>query len=428
MGRTIASAVRGPLLPPAWPVLLIFVFYPVWWLLGLTGFVWAIVAVAVFIGLCRRRSVRLPTGSGTWLLFLAWMFASLLAIDDPTRMMVALHRASLYISATVLFVYVFNLPEGLAPRVVGALAAFWAAVVSIGLAALFWPSFQVASLAARLLPRSLLSSGYIVDLTTVRLAQIHDFLGFPVGRPTGPFAYTNQWGSALVLLTPFALVARSVRPRPWRWLTPVLGVIGLVPLVVSLDRGAWLSLIAAGVYVVFRLAMRAELGHVGRIAISMTLLGAVVLATPLGGLVQERIETPHSNKGRLEIYGQVIDQVRSSPLFGYGGPREAKGSKYLPQLGTQGAFWLVLYSHGVPGAALFVGFFLAALWRSRRVKTLIPFASHVVIFIGLVQLPYYGMLPAGIHVLMVATALALRGDAPSTAVAEPRIRTMTMST
>jgi hypothetical protein len=59
---------------------------------------------------------------------------------------------------------------------------------------------------------------------------------------------------------------------------------------------------------------------------------------------------------------------------------------------------------------LFTGFFLTVLWRSRRTRSPVAFWAHVVILVGLVQMPYYGMLPAGIHVLMAASALALRGD------------------
>jgi O-antigen ligase len=134
-----------------------------------------------------------------------------------------------------------------------------------------------------------------------------------------------------------------------------------------------------------------------------------LLATPLGGLFEDRLATPHSNRGRFEIYRQVVEQVEKAPVFGYGGPQEAVG-KYLPQLGTQGTFWLVLFSHGVPGAILFTGFFVLMLWRSRRARTSLAFSSHVVILIGLVQMPYYGLLPAGIHIMMCASALALRPD------------------
>jgi O-antigen ligase len=321
--------------------------------------------------------------------------------------MVAIHRATLYGSATIHFVYLFNAPDDIVEISVGALAWFWAGIIVLGLLAIAFSSFELNTPIERLLPGGLIRSNYILDMTHVRLAQIHDFLGFPVGRPTGPFAYTNQWGSAFALLVPFVIVARALRPRPWHWLAPLLGAIGLVPLVVSLDRGAWLSLALGGAYVVFRLAMRAQLGSLARLLLTVALLGCIILLTPLGGLIQERIEVPHSNESRLEIYGQVIDEVARQPLFGFGGPQEAQGP-YLPPLGTQGAFWLVLYSHGVPGAAFFVGFFVYAFWRSRGAVTPIAFAAHVVILIALIQLPYYGLLPAGIHILMAAAALSFR--------------------
>ncbi len=389
-------------------MLVLFVLYPVWWLLGLTGFIWAILCVPMLLWLYWRPSIRVPSGFGIWLLFLLWMCASMIALDDPTRLLVAGHRASIYVSATILLVYVYNLPEHVISRLVGALATFWAAIVVIGLVAIPFSSLEFSSVTERLLPGGLLNSEYVVDMVHVRLAQVHDFLGFPVGRPTGPFAYTNQWGSAFVLLVPFVVLAMSIRPRPWRWLGPLLGLVAIIPLVVSLDRGAWLSLTFGGVYVVVRMAMRAQLGNVARILLVVAVLVTVILATPLGGLLEDRLATGHSNEGRLDIYGQVIDGVKEQPLFGYGGPREAEGNQYLPQLGTQGAFWLVLYSHGIPGAALFVAFFMVVAWRSRRARDPIAFCSHVVILIGLVQMPYYGMIPAGIHILMVAAALALR--------------------
>ena len=408
MGTTYPPSGRQGLLPPAWPVLSLFLLYPLWWLLGLTGFIWGILAVPMLMSMYWRGSARVPAGFGIWLLFLGWVAASLMFVDDPTGMLVALHRTSLYVSATILFVYVYNLPEGLASRVVGALAGFWTEIVLIGLLAIAWSSLEFTSLVGRLLPGGLLQSPYIEDMTQVRLAPIHDFLGFPVGRPTGPFAFTNGWGSAFALLAPFVVVAMIVRPWRWRRVGPLLGVMGLIPLIVSLDRGAWLSLTFGAVYVLVRMALRGQVGNVARALLVAGMVVAFLLVTPLGGLLQDRIETPHSNRGRLEIYSQVIEGVKSRPIFGYGGPREAEGN--LPPLGTHGQLWLVLYSHGIPGAALFVGFILVVLWRTRRARSPIAFGSHVVVFIGLAQIAYYGMLPVGIHIVMVAAALSLQAE------------------
>jgi hypothetical protein len=71
---------------------------------------------------------------------------------------------------------------------------------------------------------------------------------------------------------------------------------------------------------------------------------------------------------------------------------------------------MVLFSHGYPGAALFVAWYVWAVWRTRKGLTPVWFWSHVTVFIGLVQLPYYGALPSQIHTIMLATAMALREE------------------
>jgi len=68
----------------------------------------------------------------------------------------------------------------------------------------------------------------------------------------------------------------------------------------------------------------------------------------------------------------------------------------------------VLFSHGVPGALFYVGWFAYVAWISRRGGSWATFWSHVTLVIVLLQLPYYGMLPSQIHVVMLASAIALR--------------------
>jgi hypothetical protein len=68
----------------------------------------------------------------------------------------------------------------------------------------------------------------------------------------------------------------------------------------------------------------------------------------------------------------------------------------------------VLYSHGWPGALLFVGWFAWLFWKTRATEPSMAFAVHVVVLIAVVQMPFYGMLPAQLHILMIGAALALR--------------------
>jgi hypothetical protein len=67
----------------------------------------------------------------------------------------------------------------------------------------------------------------------------------------------------------------------------------------------------------------------------------------------------------------------------------------------------VLVSHGYPGALLFVGFLVCALWRIRRWKTTTDLLLQSVIVMTLVQMPFYNE-NLVLHVTFVAIALGLR--------------------
>ena len=55
---------------------------------------------------------------------------------------------------------------------------------------------------------------------------------------------------------------------------------------------------------------------------------------------------------------ETVKEVMKSPVIGYGGPRPYDGPKLIPHLGTQGQFWLVLFSQGIVGAFFFVMFLI----------------------------------------------------------------------
>jgi O-antigen ligase len=141
----------------------------------------------------------------------------------------------------------------------------------------------------------------------------------------------------------------------------------------------------------------------------LALIGTVlVVTTPLGQLVLDRIATPHSNEGRLSLYSEAAESVIDSPLLGYGAPRPSERDPNLPRVGTHGQLWLVLFSHGIPAAGFFVGWFAFAFWRSRRTTSDVSSWMHVVLLITLVQMSYYGMVPVPIHIAMLAAAIAWR--------------------
>jgi O-antigen ligase len=134
----------------------------------------------------------------------------------------------------------------------------------------------------------------------------------------------------------------------------------------------------------------------------------LILATPLAGVVADRLATPHSNETRGSLYIEAVEGVVESPLLGYGSPRESERNANAPPVGTHGHFWLVLFSHGIPAAVLFVAWMAYAFWQIQRRSSTLHLWMSVVLLIAMIQMPYYGMIPVPIHLVMLAMALALR--------------------
>ena len=393
-----------------WPLLLFFAAYPVWWLLGLGGFVWPVLAVPTALAILNRRRLVVPVGTGIWLLFLGWALLSASQLDTGGRFLVFAFRFSLYLSATVLLVYVYGATrdrrfDEFAGRV---LTGFWVAVVVGGLVGIVAPQLSFRSPAEIMLPRSLVSNEFVYSFVHPTFAQTMDFLGYPVPRPSALFTYTNEWGGAFAMLTPLAIWGLP-------WLRARLGhgsrllvAAAFVPALVSLNRGLWITLSLGLVYAMVRLAGSSATRAAARVLITVAIAVPLVLVSPLRGLVVDRIETGHSDNTRSDLYDEAFSRTLDSPWLGYGGPMPSETRERAPDVGTQGQFWMVLFSHGFPGAALFVGFFGYVFARTWRARSPLGFWCHVTLFIGLLQLPVYGLLPVQIHVLMVTAALALR--------------------
>jgi polysaccharide biosynthesis protein PslJ len=412
-GRAPVAARPRPrlALPPGWPVLLLFGGYPLWWALGLAAVIWILAAVPMLAWLLVRPGVRVPKGFGLWLAFLFWMLLSATQLGEARRWYAFSYRALLYASMTVLFVYLYNLPRSSLParRVVLVLAAFWGSVILLGFVALAFPHASLTTPASFLLPAGLAHNPFAEDLVTAKLAQVQTFIGYDLTRPAAPFTYTNEWGGSVSLLTAMALAGLSaVRSYLARNLIRLLLVASLVPIVISANRGLWVALGAGLVYAAVRVALRGNASSLVAIAGFLVLVAALVSLTPLEHYVADRLANPHSNERRESLGEQAVRGALAAPLLGHGGPQESSETPNAPDIGTHGQFFLVVFSHGLPGAALFLGWWLWALWRSARGATGPPLWFHVALLMGGIEFFYYDMLPTQLHLMMVFAALAWR--------------------
>lgn len=415
VATTVPTEVRRRILRPGWPLYLVLVGFPLWWVLGLSGFIWQIVAVPMLLSLLRRKRVVAPPGFLLWLGFLLWMFATGIQLDEIGRGIGFAYRASLYLSATIVLLYVYNSSREVLQtrRLVMAMSIFWIYVAVGGYLGLLFPSFSFASPVETVMPHFILANDFVKEMVHPAFAEVQEVLGYASPRPSVPFVYTNDWGGAFALLIPFVVLAWSSRlSRRFRMVLGIIAAASAIPVIISLNRGLWLSLGVGLVYAAFRLAMRGrERAMVAFLIVTIGVTG-LVLFSPLKATLSERLANPHSNNRRVSLYEESIRGAIESPLFGYGAPRPSKWNPNAPSVGTQGQLWLVLFSHGLPGLLFFLAFFVSTFWRMRRMEPLPTFWVHVMLLIMLTQLAVYDFLPHQFHIVMLGIALGWRERLP----------------
>jgi hypothetical protein len=395
--RSLAGARPGwANLPQGWQPYAIFVGLPVWWLLGLSFFMWPLITLPLVYPMFRRGELRVPRRFGIWLVFLAWMFASGVELQSASRAIAWSWRLSFYLSATVLFLYIYNSSRERLPTrtVVNALAAYWVVVIAGGWIGVLFPTIAFASPAEAVFPHSLLNNTYFYAHVHLQFAEVQRFLGFQEGRPQTFFAYTNAWGSTCAMLTPVCLAALAAGPgRIWGRVLKVTLALSVIPIVFSLNRGLWLSLGIGLAYAAVRFGALRDTRRVMRVLGAVVVVGALVAVSPLGGLVTARFTHQTGDTSRLARDRAAQAQIAASPLLGYGAPQQAVGVTHTSKsVGTESELFLLLYSHGVPALFLFGGFMAYTIVRTAKQRSRSSpalFWIHVALVVACVQAPYY---------------------------------------
>lgn len=395
---------------PAWPMVALFGFYPLWWLFGLVDVVWIIAGGLMSLYLLRTSAVRAPRGFGWWLLFLVWMTLSASQLDTPGRAVGFSYRALLYYSNAVLFLYVYNARRQLTERfVAGVMTTFWLFTVVGGYLGMLLPTAVVRTPLSFVLPGFLLNNELVNHMVIRRFAQYNPEGYFVVDpRPSAPFLYTNNWGNAYSLLIPFVVVylMKSRGERRFWFLAAALP-LSLVPAFSTLNRGMFLGLAVAALYVAGRYLLMGDVRVLLGVAVAGLLSFAAFTQMSASDDLSNRVQETSTTADRAEIYRQTIASVREAPVFGLGAPRPSTNPN-IPPVGTHGQFWMVMHSHGILGVVLFTGWFASCFVRSVRRTDSTGIQANTIILVGGMETLYYGLLPSGLPILMVACAVALR--------------------
>jgi hypothetical protein len=342
------------------------------------------------------------------------MIASGVELQSASRVIAWSWRLSFYLSATVLFLWIYNASRERVPTraIINGLAGFWVFVIYGGWLAVLYPTLQLHSPAEYIFPHSLLDNTYFYAHVHLQVAQLQRFLGFEEGRPQTFFAYTNAWGSTCAMLTPLALAALAAKPGPvWGRVLKVTLGLSVVPIIFSLNRGLWLSLGFGLAYAAVRFGALRDVQRVMRVLGAVVLVGVVIAFSPLGGLVSGRFTHQTGDTSRLARDQAAQSQVAASPWLGYGAPQQNKAVTHTDKsVGTESEIFLLLYSHGLPALFLYGAWMAYTILRTAKTRSRDSppiFWVHVALIVAFVQSPYYE-LTERIPFILVFAALLYR--------------------
>lgn len=408
-GRRYEAQLTGLFHPglPFYSILLL----PVMWALGIGHFAFAIAAIPMTFGLLVMKPIRIPRGMSLWFLYVGWMLASAAMLEPTVNRFLSFGiRASIYLGATMIFLYVYNVPRTYLPtrRILGVIAAVFVFTAVVGgYLGLALGETRLTTPFSTLLPERLLENSFVNSVVRPPFAQTQDFLGFPLNRPAMPFSFTNDWGATLVPATFLAIAAAGHLRRLQRFV-PLMAIVAAVPMIVSANRGLWIALALGVVYVTIRRASAGQALMAIRLILVVLFAVALVLVTPLGELVGGRATSDHSFGARSDIYSDVIERLPESPILGFGAPL-ANPDPNRPAIGTHGMFWTALFSQGVPGAALYLGFWLSMSFRTGSgLRNQQELWLHLAVASALPTMFYYDHLPAALPIMLIAAATILR--------------------
>ena len=438
-GPAHGTAPAKPITLPSWPLAGLLALYPLWWALGLGVLIFPMLAASMLVLLLRRRAagrpLGLPPGFAWWALFLAAVVISTAALgaDPPgtvaehasARVVAVLYKLTMYLSMTVLLLYAGNLTTQELPRrrLVKLLAWMFVITVAGGLLGMVAGRFEFTSPVEWLLPPGIRNKGFVQSLVHPYAAQIMDLVGGEKPRPAAPWGYTNTWGNNFCLLAGWLVVAAwsARRPGPKVFALFCLAV-SIVPAVVSLNRGLWIGLGVLVLYVAARYVLLGKLWILGVLALAAGGLVVALLATPLGDVVNARLDNGKSNGVRSFLIERTLDGVRGSPVIGYGSTRNTIGGRQSITVGESagcercgnftvggnGQLWQLIYAHGAVGTLGYLGFFGYGLWRFRRDRSALGIAASGAIVTSFSAMLWYNSLATPLAFMVLAYALLWR--------------------
>lgn len=447
-GSDAATRLQGQLPPPrrswfardpSWPIVVTLVGWPFWWYLGIVeNHIFLLMAIPMLVRMNRwsrreGRQIKLPPGFGLWMLFMIVSAAGIFTLtlvapetiksSSGTTIFSFLSRFLDYGGAFVFLVYAGNLTERELPRrrlawLLGLVGLY---CVAGGFLGIVDPHFQLTSPLTHLLPSKLQGLAAVNPGSAQNMAT----LGYTVGRVKAPFAYTNVWGNALAITLPWLVVAwRNYGTRAQGRFVDVVLLLTIIPTIISLDRGLWIGIAAALLYLGVRFAAMGRFALIGALIGTVAVVGVLVVASPIGTLISQREANGKSNQVRSSTSSIAIKDGLTSPIIGYGDSRRMEGGTNSittgrssgcakcgnSEVGTSGQGQLLMVTSGVVGLITYCSFWLFGIWRYRRDRSPYGLCGVLVLVLSFVFFPVYTATGPPVGFMMLAYAILWKND------------------
>src|SRR5215213_4649937 len=182
-------------LDQSWPLAMLFIGFPLWWLLGFSGFIAMLLALPMAFQLWHRRQFVVPGGFGWWLLFLTWVALGVftLWVDAPgavpgggglSRLMIFVYRICWYITCTIVLLWLANSSRKTMTfeRICNLVGWLFLFTVAGGVLGVLAPTLELHSLLDLVLPGGIRSNGFVKSIIHPEVADVQMVLGRPEAR------------------------------------------------------------------------------------------------------------------------------------------------------------------------------------------------------------------------------------------------------
>jgi len=360
---------------------LLFLLHPVFWILGLDQFIWLAILPLVYLHDLLHGKINAGWSRLPWFFLIVMLISSIaIALEPEPYFYLPLfaYKFLSTLSAVILFTLITTRVRSFED--IELLAMFLAIGVSIsavlGLTArLIGFDKQFTLLSYYILPGSLKSRGFFLDIFNRSLAGRTIIWGTEILRPFGLFKYANTLAGALVLTIPIQAYFATRKKRLF-WV-PIL-LISLLTLVLTTSRGgicAFCCGLLAAICIQFRRSPIAWIaGLIGIGVVALVFLGGFGTRDTISVFSRglDQVGQVRTTVGREKIYDVSIAQIKERPLLGWGTNRKFPHQRFrvrYPYAGTHSNYLSLMYKQGLVGLGLMLFFWGKLFVSGLRLST-----------------------------------------------------------